>query len=184
MRFFHGDGPATALEAGNQKGGNYFCPSCDVHLRLTDDIAHCYRQKVRSLGEKQHKVLQGTFGRINSLRRKTLPFEKLNVSQLKAELRSRNVDLTNMKSTKKDLVPELEKVLRGIKRVLHNPLKDLNQMGLARYEIVMVECMHAIANHIDNILDELPNHLHGDDKETFTEMVETHKAEKQKKAVL
>ena len=53
MRFFHGDGPATALEAGNQKGGNYFCPSCDVHLCLTDDIAHCYHQKVRSLGEKQ-----------------------------------------------------------------------------------------------------------------------------------
>ena len=40
MRFFHGDGPATSLEAGNQKGGNYFCPSCDVHLCLTDDIAH------------------------------------------------------------------------------------------------------------------------------------------------
>ena len=65
-------GPATALEARNQKGGNYFCPSCDLHLCLTDDIAHCYRQKVRSLGEEQHKVLQGTFGRINSLRIKTL----------------------------------------------------------------------------------------------------------------
>ena len=32
MRFFHGDGPAAALEAGNQNGGNYFCTSCDVHL--------------------------------------------------------------------------------------------------------------------------------------------------------
>ena len=69
MHFFHGDGPATALEAGNQKWGNYFCPSCDVHLCLTGDIAHCYRQKVKSLGEKQHNVLQDTFGRINSLRR-------------------------------------------------------------------------------------------------------------------
>ena len=168
MCFFHGDGPATALEAGNQKRGNYFCPSCDVHLCLTDDIAHCYRQKVRSLGEKQYKLLQGT----------------LSVSQLKAELRSRNVELTNLKSTKKDLVPELKKVLLGIKRVpilLHNPHKNLNQMGLARYEIVMVECMHDIANHIDNILEQLPNHLKGDDKEKFTEMIETHKAEKEKK---
>ena len=50
MRF--GDGPAAALEAGNQKGGNYFCPSCDVHLYLTDDIAHCYRQKFMSVEEK------------------------------------------------------------------------------------------------------------------------------------
>ena len=108
----------------------------------------------------------------------------MNVSQLKAELRSRNVDLTNLQSPKKDRVPELKKVLLGIKRVpillLHNPLKDLNQMGLARYEIVMVECMHDIANHIDNIMEELPNHLQGD-KEKFTEMVETHKAEQEKK---
>ena len=40
--------------------------------------------------------------------------------------------------------------------------------------------MTDIANHIDNILEELPNHLKGD-KEKFTEMVETHKAEKEKK---
>ena len=108
----------------------------------------------------------------------------MNVSQLKAEFTSRNVDLTNLKSTKKDLVPELNKVFQGIKQVpillLHNPLKDLNQMGLARYKIVRVECMHDIANHIDNILEELPNQLKGD-KEKFTEMVETHKAEKEKK---
>ena len=138
-----------------------------------------------SLAEKQHKFLQGTFGRSNSIRRKTLPFEKLDVSQLKVELRSRNVDLTNLKSTKKDLIPELKKVLRGIKRVpillLHNPLKDLNQMGLARYEIVMVECMHDIACHIENILEELPNHIKGDDKAKFNEMLETYKAEKEKK---
>ena len=61
-----------------------------------------------------------------------------------------------------------KKVLRGIKRVpillLNNPLKDLNQMGLGKYEIVMVECMHDIANHIDNILEELPNHLKGEER--------------------
>ena len=32
MQLFHGDGPAVALESGNQKGGHYFCPSCDLHL--------------------------------------------------------------------------------------------------------------------------------------------------------
>ena len=65
--------------------------------------------------------------------------------------------------------------------LLNNPLKDLNQMGLGKYEIVMVECMHDIANHIDNILEELPNHLKGEDKAKFTEMLETHKAEKERK---
>ena len=65
--------------------------------------------------------------------------------------------------------------------LLNNPLKDLNQMGLGKYEIVMIECMHDIANHIDNIFEELPNHLKGEDKAKFTEMLETHKAEKERK---
>ena len=113
----------------------------------------------------------------------------MEVCQLEAELKSRNVDLTNRKSTKKDLVPQLKKALRGIKRVpillLHNPVEDLSQMGLARYEIVMVECMHDIANHIDNILEELPHHLNkkGDDKVKFTQMIEIYKAEKEKNGV-
>ena len=106
--------------------------------------------------------------------------------QLEAELKSRNVDLTNLKSTKKDLVPQLNKALRGIKRVpillLHNPVEDLSQIGLARYEIVMVECMQDIANHVDNIVEELPHHLNkkGDDKVKFTQMIEIYKAEQEK----
>ena len=75
--------------------------------------------------------------------------------------------------------------MRGIKRVpillLHNPVETLSEMGLARYEIVMVECMHDIANHIDNILEELPTHLNNGDKVKFTEMIEIYKAEKEKK---
>ena len=67
--------------------------------------------------------------------------------------------------------------------LLHNPLKDINQMGLARYEIVMVECTHYIANHIDNILEELPNHIKGDDKEKNTEWWKRTK-QKMKKAGL
>ena len=74
MRFFHGDGPAAALEAGNQKGGYYFCPSCDVHLCQTDNIAYCYQQKTRSLAEKQNLLVSGTFGKINSLKKNDTAF--------------------------------------------------------------------------------------------------------------
>ena len=66
MRFFHGDGPASALEAGNQKGGYYFCPSCDVNLCNTDIISYSYLQKICSLEDIRHKVLKGTFGKIRS----------------------------------------------------------------------------------------------------------------------
>ena len=142
MRFFHGDGPAAALESGNQKGGYYFCPSCDIHLYQTDGIAYCYQQKTRSLAEKQNLVVQGKFGKI------TLPFEKLSISQLQGELTSRKVDLNHLKSTLKDLGPVLKKELRGVKRLpillLNNPLCDLNQLGLAKYEITLVECVCTI----------------------------------------
>ena len=158
-----------------------------MFIYVSDDTTHCYHQKVKSLAEKQHKVLQGKFGQINSIKRRTLPFEKLEVCQLEAELKSRNVNLTKLKSTKKD--PQLKKALRGIKLVpillLHNPVEDLSQMGLARYESVMVECTHGIANHIDNIVEELPDHLNkkGDDKEKCTQMIEIYKAEKEKNGV-
>ena len=95
--------------------GLYFCPSCDVHLYQTDDIAYCYQQKTRSLAEKQNLVVQGKFGKIKHL-----------------------------KSTLKDLAPVLKKELRGVKRL---PILLLNNPGLAKYEITLVECMHDIAHH-------------------------------------
>ena len=53
MRLFKGDGPAVDFEAGKQKGGYYFCPTCDVHICLTDDILHCYQQGIKSLEDLQ-----------------------------------------------------------------------------------------------------------------------------------
>ena len=135
-----------------------FCPSCDIHLRQTDDIACCYQQKIKSFAEKKSLILGGKFGNCNSLssslQKKALPFEKLTAAELRSELYSRNVDIKHLTNILKDLEPMLKKVLR-----LNNPLSDLNKLGLANYEITLVECMHDIANHIDNILVELPNHL-------------------------
>ena len=45
----------------------------------------------------------------------------------------------------------------------------------------MVECIHTIARHIDNILEELPNHLKADDKNKMNEMLKVYNAEKDKK---
>ena len=72
MRMFHGDGPASAIEAGNQKGGHYFCPSCDIHICQTNDISYSFQKPFRSLSYKQNLVLKGKFGRINS-KKKQLP---------------------------------------------------------------------------------------------------------------
>ena len=45
----------------------------------------------------------------------------------------------------------------------------------------MVECMHDIAGHIDNILEELPHHLKISDKQKVNEMLQVYYAEKDKK---
>ena len=45
----------------------------------------------------------------------------------------------------------------------------------------MVKCMHDIAGHIDNILDELPHNLKVGDKQKVNEMLQEYYAEKDKK---
>ena len=64
-------------------------------------------------------------------------------AELKSELYSRNIVIKHLKNTLKDLEPMLKKVLRGAKRLpillLNNPLCDLNRIGLANYEITLVE---------------------------------------------
>ena len=187
MRLFKGDGPAVAFEAGNQKGGYYFCPSCDVHACLTDDISHCYQQGIMSMENLQLRVMKGRVGSKNSRSKQTCPFEKLSITELLAELKTRNIKLHNTKATKKDLLPLLKKELRGTKRVpvllFNNPSTELKLLGLSKYEISMVESMHDIAGHIDNILEELPHAhiLNGDEKSKFKNILEMYSREKDRK---
>ena len=95
------------------------------------------------------------------------------------ELKSRNVNLEYTKATEKDLLPILKKELRGTKRVpvllFANPLVDLKILGLNKYEMSMVECMHDIAGHIDNVLVELPHHLKIDDKQKVNAMLQVYR---------
>ena len=55
MRLFHGDGPAAQLEAGQQKGGNYYCPVCEISAHRCNDIAHSYYCDNISLQEKKRQ---------------------------------------------------------------------------------------------------------------------------------
>ena len=79
----------------------------------------------------------------------------------------------------------LKNVLWGTKRLpillLNNPLHDLNRLGLANYEITLVEYMRDIANHIDKILVELPNHLKSEDKVKMIELLAVLNKEKETK---
>ena len=52
MRVFHGDSPATQLEAGQQKGGHYFCAACGIHASRCAEVAHSYYLNNITLKEK------------------------------------------------------------------------------------------------------------------------------------
>ena len=79
----------------------------------------------------------------------------------------------------------MKKTLKGTKRLpvllMNNPLDDLKSLGLEHYEIALVESMHDIAYHIDNLLVELPNHVKLQDKEKIIELLNVLNSEKSKK---
>ena len=99
MRIFHGDGPAAQLENGNQKGGHYFCPSCDIHVHRADNIPYCFHVKVKSLQDIRNKIIAGKYDKKYSQEGKLKPSEKLAKKEIKEELISRHI-LHNVTTTK------------------------------------------------------------------------------------
>ena len=95
------------------------------------------------------------------------------------------MDISHLKETKKDLEPTLKKHLKGTKRVpiimMHEPMKTLDETNLGKYEVAMVEGMHDLANHIENLLKELPHHMKESDKEKFENIMSVFNQEKDKK---
>ena len=59
MRSFHGYAPAAQLEAGQQKGGHYFCPTCGIHASKCNDIAHSYYMTSLTYQQRFEKVMEG-----------------------------------------------------------------------------------------------------------------------------
>ena len=171
MRLFHGDGPAVQLESGNQKAGQYFCPSCDVHLYQTDDISYSYQLKLRSLADIQHKIIFGKYGKKYSMEGKVKPLAQLSCEEIKEELISRHI-LTK-ETTKINLEKILKKDLKGCIRVpillKNKPLSNLSSLNLEKYEIALMEPMHDIGGHINNIFEELPYHLSKQDQKKFND---------------
>lgn len=176
MRMFHGDGPALQMEAGNQKGGHYFCPSCEVLLASSHSIGYTYNLSHQSYLQKQQMIMRGRYAKINTNTGKLKPFQGLNAKQLKEELESRGVNTAGVKTTLKDLQPILKEELKGCQRVpillKNNPKKGIKMLNLERYELALVEPMHDIGGHIDNVFEELPHHLTPEEKSLFEKVIE------------
>ncbi|CAB3980182.1 Hypothetical predicted protein [Paramuricea clavata] len=128
LRFSHGDSPARAHEAGQQKGGNYFCSTCGVHCDMTDDLAHVLNCKVETLETRQSAIISGKIALKNSKNQKAKPLGNLTKQELEQELASRQIFDDGNKA---DLQNLLSRKMRGKQRVptllFHNPQQKLSE---------------------------------------------------------
>ena len=58
MRVFKGDSPARQFEAGQQKGGNFFCCSCSIQGNFSANLRYTLQSKSLSLQERINKVTE------------------------------------------------------------------------------------------------------------------------------
>lgn len=149
MRVFHGDGPAAQLEAGQQKGGHHFCPTCGIHASRCNDVAHCYYLESFTYKQRYEKVMDGKISKSLTSKQKFKPLENLSLDHLKIELKSREL---STEGNKRDLHQRLKNELKGMIRVpalcYHDPSISLQDLNLNNYEIATVEPMHDIAGEI------------------------------------
>ena len=52
MRIFKGDKPAAQFEAGEQKGGNFYCFSCPSHAENASSYVHTYIKLIETISDR------------------------------------------------------------------------------------------------------------------------------------
>lgn len=173
LRFCHGDSPLRAFEAGQQKGGTYFCSSCGIHCTMTNQLDHALRCTLVTMQIRQDKVLRGVISRRKSLQLKPKPLNGLAKKELEEELGSRGI---YEGKTKAELQALLTKEMRGMQRVpallFNNPAAPLTDIGLEQYEILPAEPLHDVGNHIENFFTEFPKHLTEEESKTMEEAID------------
>ena len=107
MRLFKGDGPSCQVEAGQQKGGNYFCWICRIHCVSSHDFAHAAYRKWLSFEDRQKKVLSSHRSIIEKSKEKFVDlYSNLKKGELVDELDERGIkysSIDNVADLKKNL---------------------------------------------------------------------------------
>ena len=180
MRLFHGDDPSAHLEAGKQKGGNYFCPICPIKATQTYSLQTLFSTDIETLEMKQKKVLGGPIASAN-IKHAKFPFSNLTKGDLVTELCGRGLIEESHKS-KHLMEYALTQKLCGVKMVpallYGNEFKEIRNI-LPDYEILPVEPCHDIPGHIKNVYTELLHHQ--TEKEILEHVINTSFAKKDTK---
>ena len=116
VRFFHGDGPACQLEAGQQKGGDYPCWSCPVNIKRSSDIVHSYYLPTLGIKERIEKVIESKNSQIKLKTNEVHMFSELRKKEIMIELRQRNVSFSE-ESNREVLKSKLKHEMHGGQRL-------------------------------------------------------------------
>ena len=162
VRIFKGDKPAAQLEAGQQKGGNYYCFLCSLHADCSKSMIHCANLESFSLQYRLNK-LQESFETINKIKNmSTNYFSKLKKHEIINELHQRGVKFISG-SNVEILRVKLEEEMHGIHRtpalLFSRPETTIADSCLGNYEILFTEPLHDVSNHIKNLYEEIPHHF-------------------------
>ena len=180
-RFFHGEHPSQEVETGEQIGGGYGCCGCTGASGNYINHVGSLRAPHITLEERRKKVLEGPAGR-EKRNGGIHPFKNMSKDDLVRECKGRHLPIDGL--LKPALEAQLKEELRGIQRVpaLSFPAQttSMKEQNLGSYEVVPVEPLHDLKEHINNILKELPKHLNDTESTLFEEALEAVLSTKEK----
>ncbi|XP_066926551.1 uncharacterized protein [Clytia hemisphaerica] len=184
IRFFKGDAPACQVEAGHQKGGHYFCWSCDVKADRNTDIGHTLQAKHQTLQDRIDVLIATSHGRRCVANKSIDVLERMKVNAVVRDLMDRDVQLYGDEKAD-DYRKMLAEAYHGIHHLpfllYGSKQTKLAAVGLEDYEVLGFEPLHGISGHIKNIYLEIPKHLKDNEKDLFDRAVKASFGSKQVK---
>ena len=115
VRFFHGDGPACELEAGQQKNGRYPCWLCPANFDLGNDLTYMYSLPHLSLEDRMQKILQSECSENRIKEGKTKLYKNLQKHEIIHELHQRGISFCSL-DKKANLEDKLIHEMHGMQR--------------------------------------------------------------------
>ena len=143
MRAFHGDMLANAVEAGVQKGGNFYCATCHLHADDSTNLALAVNPTVKTLEENQLKIIQGDKTRAKAMKKDPKPCKGLTKSETLDELIVRKKWSTKDKrSSAVEVQAKMKDILKGVNSIpallFDSPLTRLKDCSCESYEILPI----------------------------------------------
>ena len=80
--FFKGDSLACQFKAGQQKGGNFFCISCSIHLNHVQNICFSNAKEMMSLQDRIEKVKSTTTSQTKLQKQQLKLYDRLSKTKI------------------------------------------------------------------------------------------------------